>query len=218
MDSSSWDDFANNLATDLAPLITLFGEQVTKQYLSESISTLDVFIFALCPLGVLTAIVSAIRVVGSPEIRAFIGRAQEGPGAAELELLSCTSRTTVELWNDNSISRVFGDAEILEVLVTEPEEVGGLPRIEFLADGMEVVKKSSGLLPKFVSPSDREAQSHDLVNIFFVSNPNISLNKGIKRRAGGWYAAAASLGMVLTIGEYFHLWGVHVCFCVRSVL
>jgi hypothetical protein len=41
MDTNDWDDFANNLATDLAPLITLFGEQVTKQYLSESVGLLD---------------------------------------------------------------------------------------------------------------------------------------------------------------------------------
>jgi hypothetical protein len=29
-------DFANNLFSDLAPLLTLFGEQVTKQFLSMS--------------------------------------------------------------------------------------------------------------------------------------------------------------------------------------
>ncbi|EPS39490.1 hypothetical protein H072_6724 [Dactylellina haptotyla CBS 200.50] len=33
-----WDDFTNNLATDLAPLIALFGEQVMKQFLSESLT------------------------------------------------------------------------------------------------------------------------------------------------------------------------------------
>lgn len=46
MDSEAWDNLVNNLATDLAPLITLFGEQVTKQYLSESVGILDTFIFA----------------------------------------------------------------------------------------------------------------------------------------------------------------------------
>lgn len=33
-----WDDFSNNLATDLSPLLALFGEQVTQQFLSESTS------------------------------------------------------------------------------------------------------------------------------------------------------------------------------------
>ena len=77
-----WDDFSNNLATDLAPFLSLFGEQITKQYLSESISLLDYLIFALAPMGVLTAVVSAIRVCGSSSLRAFIGRAQEGQGNA----------------------------------------------------------------------------------------------------------------------------------------
>ncbi|KAF1993001.1 hypothetical protein P154DRAFT_451388, partial [Amniculicola lignicola CBS 123094] len=59
------DDFANNLATDLAPIIQLFREQVTKQFLSESILTLDIIIFAIAPLGIITTVVSIIRVYGS---------------------------------------------------------------------------------------------------------------------------------------------------------
>ncbi|KAF3221247.1 hypothetical protein TWF191_007212 [Orbilia oligospora] len=111
-----WNDFTNNLATDLAPLITLFGEQVTKQFLSESLSTWDNVIFAMAPLGILTAIVSAIRVCGSASLRAFIGRAQESPGTAEVELLSCTSETTSELWHEGGIARVFGAPQILQVV------------------------------------------------------------------------------------------------------
>ncbi|KNG89952.1 hypothetical protein ANOM_001178 [Aspergillus nomiae NRRL 13137] len=86
--ASGWDNFTDNLATDLAPLISLFGERLTTQFLSESISLLDNFIFALAPLGILTATVSAIRVCGNPSLRAFIGRAQEGPGEAEHELFA----------------------------------------------------------------------------------------------------------------------------------
>ena len=56
--AGGWDDFANNLATDLAPILQLFGEQVTLQYLAESTSVLDCIIFAMAPLGVLTAVVS----------------------------------------------------------------------------------------------------------------------------------------------------------------
>lgn len=31
------DNFSNNLFTDLAPLLTLFGEQVTKQFMSQAV-------------------------------------------------------------------------------------------------------------------------------------------------------------------------------------
>lgn len=68
------------------------------------------------PLGIITAIVSAIRVAGSPSLKAFIGRAQEPPGIAELELLSCTSTSTAELWSDGGIARIFGKPKILEVV------------------------------------------------------------------------------------------------------
>lgn len=91
-----------------APLISLFGERVTKQYLSESISLLDNLIFALAPLGILASVISVIRVCGNPSLRAFIGRAQEGPGEAARELLSCMSETTAEVFNE-VVSREFSD-------------------------------------------------------------------------------------------------------------
>ncbi|KIL94292.1 ankyrin repeat domain-containing protein 28 [Fusarium avenaceum] len=115
-----WDDFSNNLATDLAPVISLFGEQVTKQYLSESTTLLDYIIFATAPIGVITAIVSAVRVSGSPSLRAFVGRAKEGQGNVEAELLSSTSRDVCELYNNGGIARVIGRPKILE-FVHDPD-------------------------------------------------------------------------------------------------
>jgi hypothetical protein len=114
--ASGWDDISNNLATDLAPILQLFGEQVTKQYLAESTSILDCIIFAMAPLGVLTAIVSVIRVCGGSLLKAFIGRAQESAGIAELELCSSTGRDIVELYQGGAITRVFGRAKILEIV------------------------------------------------------------------------------------------------------
>lgn len=35
------DDFSNNLFSDLSPLLALFGEQVTKQYLGDSMGWAD---------------------------------------------------------------------------------------------------------------------------------------------------------------------------------
>lgn len=47
--------------------------------------------FAMGPLGIITAIVSAIRCSGPNSIKALIGRSREGRAAAEVELLSSTS-------------------------------------------------------------------------------------------------------------------------------
>ncbi|KAI2623803.1 hypothetical protein GGS21DRAFT_533428 [Xylaria nigripes] len=120
--ADGWDDFANNLATDLAPFLALFGEQVTMQFLSESTTMLDNFIFAMAPLGILTAVVSVIRVCGGASLRAFIGRAQEGGGIAEAELCSSTSRDVCELYHNGTIVRVFGRPKILEIVHDRNED------------------------------------------------------------------------------------------------
>ncbi|KAI5804647.1 hypothetical protein DFH27DRAFT_609576 [Peziza echinospora] len=110
------DDFSNNLFSDLAPLLTLFGEQFAKQYLSQSTSWLDSVIFALAPFGILTAIVGAIRVGGPPWLKALIGRARENRATVEMELMSSTSQEVCELWNGEGIVRTMGRPEILQVV------------------------------------------------------------------------------------------------------
>lgn len=68
------DDFSNNLFSDLAPLLTLFGEQVTKQFLSMSLGWADHILLAMGPLGIITIVVSAIRVSGPRKLKAIVGR------------------------------------------------------------------------------------------------------------------------------------------------
>lgn len=41
-----WDGFTNKFTTDLAHVISLFGEQVTKQFLSEIVSFMDLLSLA----------------------------------------------------------------------------------------------------------------------------------------------------------------------------
>jgi ankyrin repeat domain-containing protein 50 len=117
--ASWWDDFSNNLFTDLTPVISLFGEEPTKQFLSESLTMLDYLISAMGPLGILTIVISAIRVRGGSSLRAFIGRAQEGLGNVESEVCSSTSRDICEMYNKGGIARVFGRPRMIE-LVYDP--------------------------------------------------------------------------------------------------
>ena len=110
------DGFSNNLFTDLAPLLTLFGEQVTKQFMSQSMGWADHITLAMAPLGVVTAIVGAIRVGGPTWLKAIIGRARENRAMAEVELMSSTSREVCELWNGWQTVRLMGSPMICEVL------------------------------------------------------------------------------------------------------
>lgn len=68
------DEFSNNLVSDLAPLLTLFGERVTKQFLSMSLGWADNILLAMGPLGIMTVIVSAILVGGIHQLKALVGR------------------------------------------------------------------------------------------------------------------------------------------------
>jgi len=117
------DDFSNNLATDIGPLLALFGDDVTKQFLSESTLFIDYLIFALAPIGIMTAIVSAIRVCGDPSLRAFIGRSREGDADVEAELCTSTSRDVCELFNKGGITRVFGSPQILEIVQIQKDPI-----------------------------------------------------------------------------------------------
>ncbi|KAG0135860.1 hypothetical protein HOY82DRAFT_115539 [Tuber indicum] len=117
-------DFSNNLFSDLAPLLALFGEQVAKQFLSQSLSWLEDVIFAMAPLGIVTAIVSAIRVGGPGWLKAVVGRARESRAVAEVELMSSTSHEVCELWNGEAIVRVMGSPKIAEILYF-PDGVDG---------------------------------------------------------------------------------------------
>lgn len=92
--------------------------------MTESITFPDSLVFAIAPLGVITAIVSVIRVRGTPFLRSLIGRAREPHGAAELELCSSTSQDVSEMWSNGGVCRVPERPQILEFMSEEPESLG----------------------------------------------------------------------------------------------
>jgi len=112
-------DFSNNLFSDLGPVLALFGEQVTRQFMSQSMSWLEDVIFAMAPLGIITAIISAVRVGGPNWLKAVVGRARESEAVVEFELMSSTSHEVCELWNGKAIVRVMGSPDIAEILYFE---------------------------------------------------------------------------------------------------
>jgi ankyrin repeat protein len=222
-----WDDFANNLATDLGPVIALFGEAPTKQFLSESLTYLDYFIFAMAPLGILTAVVSAIRVRGGSSLRAFIGRSQEGMGTIEAELCSSTSRDVCELYNNGGISRMIGRPRVLEVVYdptadeydSDGKETMTLYSVQEYfernasGDGkrkwVEMVPRLGGILPD--SPAEHPGKGGDLearsssyeqanTPKLFAPSPNLTLNVWMKKVPTVANYAAAAAGVVVQGG------------------
>ncbi|RPB06916.1 hypothetical protein P167DRAFT_530502, partial [Morchella conica CCBAS932] len=156
-------EFTNNLFSDLAPILALFGEQVAKQFLSESTGWADNILFAMAPLGIITAIVSAIRVAGFPWLRAVIGRSKEGQGLVELELMSSNSRDVGEMWNGQAVVRLVGEPTIFQFIYESN------PAADDPYRGIHILEKTNPLFE--LSHPDESLLSHNI-----LIPPNISLN------------------------------------------
>lgn len=76
----------------------------------------------MAPVGIITIIVSDIRVAGPRWLKAVIGRARENVVAAELEVMSSTSSEVCELWNEQTraVIRCPGAADICEFICIYP--------------------------------------------------------------------------------------------------
>ena len=74
VDTSLGGSIADYLPNELAPLLTLFGEQVTKQFLSLCVGWPDIILLSMGPIGVITIIVSTIRVGGMRFLKGLVGR------------------------------------------------------------------------------------------------------------------------------------------------
>jgi hypothetical protein len=132
----------------LISLLALFGERVTTQFMSQSMGWADNIILAMAPLGVITAVVGAIRVGGPSWLKAIIGRARESRAVAEAELMSSTSNEVCELWNGQEIVRVMGKGPIREFIIlmaNEGEENKGEARTPITPEEMPVIKLSGAL-------------------------------------------------------------------------
>ena len=108
------------------------------QFMSQSVGMADNIILAMAPLGIITAIVAAIRVGGPSWLKAIIGRARESRAVAESELMSSTSSDVCELWNGQQIVRVMGSGPIREFIVLTPDNGGQNTTSASAKDGQDV--------------------------------------------------------------------------------
>ncbi|KAI5840338.1 hypothetical protein DFP73DRAFT_529418 [Morchella snyderi] len=93
-DSDPGDEFSNDLFSDLAPLLVLFGEQVAMQFIAESLDWADIIIFSMAP----------------------VGRTKENIAVAESQLMSSTSDEVCEVFNGRHVVRLMGKPSIKELI------------------------------------------------------------------------------------------------------
>ena len=165
--------------------------------MSQSMGWVEDVIFACAPLGILTAMVGAIRVGGPTWMTAVVGRARESEGVVEVELMSSTSHDVCELWNGRGVVRVLGSSPIIELYYlkpTDPQVASGLElRNDVEIHDFESAKVSERplLTPKAV----REATTSN-VNLA----PNIGLNLSGERVSRLEFKAVAVFGVLLQLG------------------
>ncbi|RMJ12446.1 hypothetical protein CDV36_007907 [Fusarium kuroshium] len=90
------------------------------QFISQALGWEDCVILAMAPLGIITILVSAIRVGGPAWLKAVIGRARENTSAAEMQLMSSTSEEVCELHNGKTIVRCQGSTPVWEFIYLIP--------------------------------------------------------------------------------------------------
>ncbi|KAK4194007.1 hypothetical protein QBC40DRAFT_270428, partial [Triangularia verruculosa] len=195
-------DFANNLFTDLGPLLALFGERVAVQYLSHSTSWLECLLFACAPLGILTAVVSAIRVSGNRWLKAIVGRAREPAAVVELELMSSTSSDVCELWNGVGIVRVVGSPSIAQLIYQEPTSPGhldsGNPNHQPIVDTLETAQQR-GLVSSVSGPRQRTDRLGAPPPVISEPPPNIVLNVTGGTVRGWELAVSVVVGLIVQV-------------------
>ncbi|KAL7958322.1 hypothetical protein V8C34DRAFT_324131 [Trichoderma compactum] len=193
-------DIFNNLASDLGPLLSLFGDQITRQYLGESIGFLDFFIFAMAPIGVIGTITAVIRVCGSTSLRAFIDKAQEGQGTTEAELCTSTSVDVCELFNKRGITRVLGRPDIIEL----EQQQTAPQKLQLFTSYLG--NSSNECWHRMMSSGSGNAvfnkigRSNSGNSLDLALKPNLSLNMGIRRQPDWVFYVIALVGFILQAG------------------
>ncbi|KAF2808792.1 uncharacterized protein BDZ99DRAFT_444593, partial [Mytilinidion resinicola] len=209
-----------NLFSDFAPLLTLFGEQVTHQFLSMSMGWADNILLAMGPLGIITTVVSAIRVGGVRGLKAIVGkfvttfqaifglahRAREIRFSAEAELLSSTSADVCELWSGQEVVRQYGTPDTKEMIIVLEKT----PRVLGLVDAFsgKYLREASN---KIVN--DSKASSR-ILNELAKGAPNFTLNirGSTVSRSELWFWTAVGIVcqtvalVIPALGTYYWDW------------
>ncbi|MCJ1342203.1 hypothetical protein MMC31_000383 [Peltigera leucophlebia] len=140
----------------------------------------------MVPLGILTAVIGAIRVSGPRWMRAVIGRARETRAFAEFELMSSTSHEVCELFNGTYIVRAMGRPQLQQfILLDDPaqseahsDEACGIHTLRSaLRDGLICHHSYPGPLMNPSVNSDPESQNRQpFPNNMNQAAPNMQLN------------------------------------------
>ncbi|KAJ4246272.1 hypothetical protein NW762_013623 [Fusarium torreyae] len=113
----------------------------------------------MAPIGIITIIVSAIRVGGPMWLKAVVGRAKENISNIEMELMSSTSREVCDLYNGTSIVRSAGTAPVWEYICLFPKGSTGSSSAKSLQIRFMTLKQAvdGGLLEEMAEAPNKSS-------------------------------------------------------------
>ncbi|KAF7563158.1 hypothetical protein G7046_g989 [Stylonectria norvegica] len=191
---------ADYLPDELAPLLTLFGEQVTKQFLSVSLGWADNVLLAAGPVGIMTIMVSTIRV--------------------KQELLSSTSENVCELWSGQSVVRMIGNTHLKDLFI---DKEGKLYDLEQALETKKIICRD-------LNYNNDDQDNQDKIAELGNGRANLTLNVKRLNTSNWETRLLVSLailaqvsGLVFpTLATYYWRWEDsqygHTCFLVGSTL
>jgi len=175
-------------------------------------SPLEDVIFGMAPLGILTAMVGAIRVGGPKWMRAAVGRAQEGKGIVEVELMSSTSTDVCEMWDGERVIRILGSPSVAQLFYLVPDEAHTaagsqsrgradewIPLLPPLT-GDEIYDLKSAAEAKALRLSHGTNHENTVLNSESNQGPNLALNLGGHIVSSWELYVVAIIGTVLQVG------------------
>ena len=100
---TSSSDLWATVVANIAPLMALVGERHAKEYLRSMTSKTQVFDLSVAPIGILSILISAIRLSGPPYLRRLIGRESEKRSEAMVEVTPVSLSEATPVYVDGRI-------------------------------------------------------------------------------------------------------------------
>ncbi|KAK2007968.1 hypothetical protein LZ32DRAFT_665874 [Colletotrichum eremochloae] len=169
------------------------------QFMSGAMGWADNIILAMAPLGIITAIVGAIRVGGPTWLKAVIGRARENLAVAEAELMSSTSQEVCELWNGQEIVRCMGSPSVTEFICLLPKNTSKRGPKVVVQTSQKALKDQNDHLKQIEKSLASPCQNIIVTRNHSLDAPNIYVNAH-QQTSREELRVVAAFGTILQLG------------------
>ena len=151
-------DAWSDLISGVAPLVMLVGERVTKQHLRESMTRVEYYMLGASPLGLVTSMVSMLRLASIPFVARLIGRSDEFIRDACKEITPVNTGDVTSVLSMGIVQR--GSSEIHDATVTRLHVQEFIATFSFLRHQVAKARSYMDRMDRAYSGSEEKAPKH----------------------------------------------------------